>query len=63
MRKSIVIWLCCLALFSLLLFIVRLSFALNTIFCTAFTLVGEPALPICAGSASMSAAPHWVMSR
>src|SRR5574344_1830077 len=42
---------------------VLFSLALKTMFFTAFTLVGEPTLPICAGSASMSAAPQVVNSR
>ena len=37
---------------------VLFSLALKTMLFTAFTFVGEPALPICAGSASMSAAPQ-----
>src|SRR5574344_138889 len=42
---------------------VLFSLALKTMFFPAFTLVGEPTLPICAGSASMSAAPQVVNSR
>lgn len=40
-----------------------LSFALNTMFCTAFTFVGEPARPHCARSPSTSATLHCVTVR
>ena len=39
------------------------GFAWNTMFFTAFTLVGEPLKPHCAGSPSTSATLHWFRVR
>ena len=42
---------------------VLLSLAWNTMFLTAFTLVGEPLKPHCCGSPSTSATVHWLSVR